>query len=110
MMLKKSERVARSDFGTFFKKGKRLHSEHLTAIVSPAPSFHGSVVVSKKVSKLAVERNTLRRRVYAQLYALKKKEFEGAVIVTLKPSFSTLTKKEAQAEITALVVRIAKSA
>lgn len=109
-MLKKSERVTRSDFGTFFKKGKRLHGEHVLAVVAPSPTFHASVVVSKKVSKLAVERNTFRRRVYAQLYTLKKREFKGVVIVTLKPSFSSLTKAEAKTAIEALVVRIMKSA
>jgi ribonuclease P protein component len=109
-MLKKSERVARADFSRFFKQGKRLHGEHLTAVVSPFPTFHASVVVSKKVSKRAVERNTFRRRVYAQLYALKKQEFKGVVIVTIKPSFATLTKAEAKVAIEALVVRIIKSA
>lgn len=109
-MLKKSERVARADFGAFFKKGKRLHSEHVSVVVAPSPTFHASVVVSKKVSKQAVLRNTFRRRVYAQLYALKKRGFTGVVIVTLKPSFSSLTKAEAKATIEALVVRILKSA
>lgn len=109
-MLKKSERITRSDFNTFFKKGKRLSSEHIMAIVSLSPNFHASVVVSKKVSKQAVLRNTYRRRVYAQLYTLKKREFKGVVIVTLKPSFASLTKAEAKAVIEALVVRIMKSA
>lgn len=109
-MLKKSERVTRSDFGTFFKKGKRLHSEYATVVVSPFPHFHASVVVSKKVSKRAVDRNTYRRRVYAQLYTLKKQEYKGVVIVSLKPPFASLTKNTAQDEIKALVVRILKSA
>lgn len=109
-MLKKSERVARSEFSAFFKQGKRIHSDHITAVVSPFPTFHASVVVSKKVSKQAVERNTFRRRIYAQLYTLKKKDFKGVVIVTVKPSFSSLTKAEAKAAIEALVVRIMKSA
>lgn len=109
-MLKKSERVARTDFNTFFKKGKRLHGEHWMAVVAPYPTFHASVVVSKKVSKQAVLRNTYRRRVYAQLYTLKKQQFKGVVIVTLKPSFALLTKNMAKTEIDALVVRIVKSA
>jgi ribonuclease P protein component len=71
-MLKKVERVSRAGFDAFFKKGKRHYSEHATLVFSSFPTFHGSVVVSKKVSKLAVKRNTLRRRVYAQLATLKK--------------------------------------
>lgn len=109
-MLKKSERVARSDFGSFFKKGKRLHGDHLMATVAPYPTFHGAVVVSKKVSKHAVDRNTFRRRVYAQLYTLKKKNFTGVIIVTLKPSFASLTKAEAKIAVESLIVRILKSA
>ena len=109
-MLKKTQRVSRADFATFFKKGNRHHSDHATVVVSPFPTFHGSVVVSKKVSKLAVTRNTLRRRVYAQLAALKKQNHTGVYIVVLKPSFATLTKSEAAEQMARLIVRTVKSA
>jgi ribonuclease P protein component len=109
-MLKKSERVARSDFGAFFKKGRKVHGDHVFAVVSPYLTFHASVVVSKKVAKSAVERNTYRRRVYAQLLILKRRGFKGVVIITLKPTFSELTRIEAKAALEALIVRIEKSA
>lgn len=80
------------------------------ATVTPYPTFHGAVVVSKKVSKRAVDRNMFRRRVYAQLYVLKKKDFTGVVIVTLKPSFALLTKAESKTALDSLIVRILKSA
>lgn len=109
-MLKKMQRVQRADFAAFFKKGKRFHSEHITIIFTPFPKFHGSVVVSKKVSKLAVTRNLLRRRAYAKLSIFKNKEKTGVFIVVLKPSFATLTKKEAQEHLEQLIVKIVKSA
>lgn len=109
-MLKKSHRVGRADFATFFKKGRRFHSEHATLVFSPFPTFHGSVVVSKKVAKRAVARNTLRRRVYAQLYGLTQKNQAGVFIVVLKPTFATLSRARARLEIDSLIVRTQKSA
>ncbi|MEN9920280.1 MAG: Ribonuclease [Candidatus Parcubacteria bacterium] len=107
-MLKKSERVARADFLQFFKTGRRFHSTHLTLVYVPHPTFHGSVVVSKKVSKLAVTRNKIRRRIYARLQTLR--AIGGVYIVHVKPSFSTLTKHEAGLEIEALIGRMKKTA
>ena len=66
-MLAKSERLSVTEFDQYFKTGKRFHFTHCTIIYSPLATLHGSVVVGKKVSKKAVIRNTIRRRVYAQL-------------------------------------------
>lgn len=109
-MLKKTQRVQRADFAGFLKNGKRFHSTHITIIFTSFPTFHASVVVSKKVSKLAVTRNTLRRRVYAKLATVKNKDKTGVFIAVLKPSFATLTKKMAQEEVTQLIVKIQKAA
>jgi ribonuclease P protein component len=66
--------------------------------------------VSKKVSKSAVTRNTLRRRVYAKLGAQSVKKQTGVFVVVLKPTFAALTRKEAGEEISCLIVKITKSA
>jgi ribonuclease P protein component len=76
-MLKKADRLGRVDFDTFFKKGRRFHSEYATLVYSPHSTFHASVVIGKKVHKQAVIRNTLRRRIYAQLAGEKKKGTTG---------------------------------
>lgn len=107
-MLKKGERVARADFLQFFKTGRRFHSAHLTLVYTPYPTFHGSVVVSKKVSKQAVTRNSIRRRIYARLHTLRASG--GVYIINVKPSFGTLTKNEARAEIETLIGRMKKTA
>lgn len=108
-MLKKEQRVSRVDFVGFLKTGKRLHSTHLTLIYSSFPTFHGSVVVSKKVSKQAVTRNTLRRRIYAQMHHMKDTS-PGVYIVMVKPGFASVSRLQALQEIKALIGRIAKTA
>ncbi len=74
IMLAKKHRLTRAEFSKYFKTGKRTNSPIGTLIVSPNKSFHGAVVVGKKVSKKAVGRNVLRRRAYAQLYSKFKEE------------------------------------
>jgi len=108
-MLAKVERLSRAEFVAFFKSGKRIHTNHLTLVFSPHPTFHGSVVVSKKVSKQAVTRNTIRRRIYSELRTLRTVRV-GVYIVMVKPSLNTLTKKEMQVEISALIERMRKPA
>ena len=109
-MLKKAQRLSRTDFATYFKGGKRLHTDCATLIFHPHPTFHWSVVVSKKVSKLAVTRNTIRRRVYAQLYKLKTEHKTGVWIVLIKPTYCQLTKQSARTQIQLLIERAAKPA
>lgn len=108
-MLNKEQRVSRVDFLSFLKSGKRFHSTHLTLIYSPFPTFHGSVVVSKKVSKQAVVRNTLRRRIYAQMQQLKDTS-PGVYIVMVKPGFASVSRLEALQEIKVLIGRMSKTA
>lgn len=95
-MLKKRERLTRAAFSRSFAIGKRYHSPSVQLIVAPGDSFHGSVVVGKKVYKKAVDRNRLRRRLYGVLYQWSKKPSlpKATYIVITKPvgtSFSSKT-------------------
>lgn len=109
-MLKKTERLTTRQFAEFFKMGKRHQFSHCTIIYTPYQTLHASVVVSKKVAKQAVKRNTLRRRVYAQLYQhLKRAEKTGVYIVILKPTFSTLTRASAAEQITTSIATVLKN-
>ena len=108
-MLQKSERVTRSEFLRLYKAGKKLHSKHLTVSISPTPGFHGSVVVSKKVSKRAVIRNTIRRRIYSELRSLRSCS-PATYIVMVRPPYADLSKGLARAELLELIGRIQKSA
>jgi ribonuclease P protein component len=94
-MLKKTERLNRLVFSNHFSKGKRTYGLYTTIIYSPSEGFLSSVVVSKKVSKKAPVRNTIRRRVYGIIEKLKKDyNLVGAYIVILKPEVVKLSKKE----------------
>ncbi len=70
-MLPKKRRIKRSEFANILSKGKRYNSEHLLLYVSPIDpdginkESRFSFSVSKKVSKLSVDRNKHRRRGYA---------------------------------------------
>ncbi len=93
-MLKKTERLDRSSFSNYFKKGKRINGTYATIINYPAPTLFGSVVVGKKVSKSAVKRNSIRRRIYGILDILRvEKELKGVYIIIAKPEVSKLSKK-----------------
>lgn len=96
-MFKKAERLSKREFDEVFRIGKRHHFPHLTVIIAPRESRSVSVVVGKKVSRLAVRRNTLRRRIYAILReVLTQYSFNQAMIVITKPSFNSLTRTAAE--------------
>jgi len=91
-MLSKKERLSRDAFNRFFSVGKRFRSDSFDLIYAPHPTFHGAVVISKKVASRAVARNTMRRRVYSLLHEQGK---SGIWIVILRktpqiPSRATL--------------------
>jgi ribonuclease P protein component len=106
-MLSKQERLSRSQFSTYFKLGKRFHSDYYTLLVSPAPTFLVSVVVSKKVAKKAHDRNRLKRRLYSILGSLNKDQtLTGAYILIVKPQLAKLTKKVLFTEIAAALAQV----
>ena len=105
-MLAKKNRLSRAEFSKYFKTGKRTHSPIATLIISPHDSFHGAVVVGKKVSKKAVTRNKLRRRAYAQLYNRFKNKNTGVYILVLKPAIVNLTRQEQHRKLSELIDKV----
>jgi ribonuclease P protein component len=100
-MLSKKERLNRTQFSTFFAKGRRFHGLYTTLIVSPHNQFLASVVVSKKVFKLAHDRNRIRRRIYSLLRSFKTDlNLQGALIVMVKPAVSKLSVGEFKIALT----------
>lgn len=84
-MLKKTERLTKKEFDRFFASGRRYHNAMLSLVYSPAPEFHGAVVVGKKIYKKAVDRNRLRRRLYNIIYRMsREKNLKGVYIVLTK--------------------------
>lgn len=101
-MLKKKQRLSRSDFSQLLRNGKRIFSTNLILIYSKSTTTKCGLVVSKKTAKKAVERNLLRRRVYSVLgnNFSKLENFHVAVITQkgiTKLSFKELEKEIVQA-------------
>ncbi len=109
-MLKKKNRLNRSDFLKFSKTGKRIRNEAGTLIFSPYPTLHASVVVSKKVAKQAVERNQFRRSVYGILQTKKQNGLTGVFILILSPQVKQMTKRQFRLTTQTLIERIANHA
>lgn len=106
-MLKKAQRLTRKEFEHFFAVGKRLHSPFFQVIYHESPHMHGSAVVGKKVAKKAVDRNTLRRRIYGILYPyLKTNTVPQTVIVVAKVGARTLPRKQFTMELKSLLERL----
>lgn len=109
-MFKKSERLSKSEFTHYFGVGSKKHFKHLTCIISPATTRKVAVVVGKKVAKSAVKRNTIRRRVYAAIRKELDQQDKGVLIVIVKPSFATLSRKVAVSEVATMIAQVLKSA
>jgi ribonuclease P protein component len=105
-MFKKSHRLTRSAFTTTFQQGKRFHFPTHTIIIAPHDTLAVAVVTSKKVARLAVLRNRLRRRAYAAMCnaVLPPAQY----IVLLKPTFAALSRRQQQATISDSLARTIK--
>jgi ribonuclease P protein component len=78
-MLAKIYRFTTALFDRIFRKSKRISSNGFSFLVSPVWKNHSprfAVVVGKKVSKKAVERNRLRR----QLYEIVRQNLVGKIV------------------------------
>lgn len=110
-MFKKSERLGRAKFTEYFKIGRRFHSDSFTLIYSPAPLRAVAVVVGKKVYKGAVDRNTLRRRVYAAVREemVRKSITTGIFILIAKPGVKDVPPAIFVPELVNLLATVTKS-
>ncbi|MFA6094558.1 MAG: ribonuclease P protein component [Candidatus Paceibacterota bacterium] len=106
-MLPKKERIKREEMESILAKGALKHSRLFSVRVMKKDVLLSkySFVVSKKVAKLAVERNLLRRRGYSIIKELQsrivpgfnivffyKKGVEGASFVELKKEIENFLK------------------
>jgi len=108
-MFKKNERLSRPEFTAYFAKGTRHHFTHCTIITSPLATRKVSVVVGKKVAKSAVRRNSLKRRIYAQLRIVSDDiHFTGVLIIIAKPSYNALSRKSGNQALQLAVTTIYK--
>lgn len=106
-MFKKSERLDRTAFTQYFKIGKRSQTEYFTLIYTPALIRAVAVVVGKKVYKGAVDRNTLRRRVYAA--ARTNIGSTGVYVIIAKPTSKNLAQPEIAPAVATLLATVLKA-
>ena len=102
-MLKKKERLNREAFNRFFAAGTRLHSPFLQIVYTPHEELHASVVVPKKIERLAVRRNKIRRRIYDILRRTLHGRRGGIYIVIVKPGVQSPSYEALKAEISNII-------
>jgi len=112
-MFKKSVRLSHSEFMTFLSSGKRYHSTSLTITYTPGLVLRAAAVVGKKVAKDAVDRNRIRRRLYATLQRatinITAPCPTGAYIMVAKPGALKVPRLALQIEQISLLAQIAKA-
>ena len=104
-MLPQKERLSRELFNRSFSVGKRIHLPYLQLIVdSTSSSFHGSVVVSKKVYKKATDRNKLRRQLYAIMSTFYREHVSKATcIIIVKPNIKEVPRLKIREDLQELL-------
>lgn len=97
-MLKKEFRLTRKEFNGVFRKGRYFSFEDFTITYSKTGKAYARFAVScgLKISKKAVERNLIRRRIYEIIRLNYDTIPQGDYLVLVKPSilsknFSQLT-------------------
>ena len=65
-MLPKSKRLTRDDFSKFQKR-TTVRANYFDVTISPSKETRFACVVAKKRIKLAVDRNTVKRKIYSAL-------------------------------------------
>ena len=104
-------RLSRRAFTTYFKIGRRFQTPALTLVYSPTDTLAVAAVVGKKVSKQAVGRNRIRRRIYAGM----RRSFTvhtittGTYILIAKPAAATYSRAALAAELVTLLALPLKS-
>lgn len=103
-MLLKKYRLSRDYFKNLLQSRRFFHSEHFTLRVAPSPSGPRiGVSVSKKVSKKAVIRNRIRRRVYSVLEDFLPSLEDKLFLIIAKPKADTIKGDALKQELAGLL-------
>lgn len=98
-MLAKQKRITKQSFPR--KADFRLSDNTLSVTITHINQgkIRFSVVISKKVAKLAVTRNRARRRIYSILDSYKTTTSQMLIVIYVKKSIEKLTNQELKEEI-----------
>lgn len=109
-MLAKKERLTVAAFNEAFRNGQRVHGQHVQLIYAAGDSFQAAAVVGKKVYKKAVDRNRLRRQMYAVLAGWHKQhKVSGVFICIAKPTARQVSFTDVSTDILALLAKTTPS-
>lgn len=109
-MLPKQERLTYKDITSLPRPTGVCHSTHFKlSVYKHTDLFQVSIVVSKKVSKVAVRRNTIRRCLY-DVFAKHKEYLEGGMyVLRVKVGAEKVTKRQLCGELEELIGRVVKT-
>ena len=109
-MLARTYRLRKnSDFQRLYKSGKRFASANFAFYYTPSSMDYSQLgfVVSKKVSKSAVVRNTLRRRTSAIVEdSFGRIKIPIKAVILIRKDFSSIKPSELQKEIIGLIKEV----
>lgn len=87
--MKKQNRILKNqDFSKIIKTGKKIHQEDLSFYFIPKQqaNYRIGITISKKVSKLAVVRNKIKRQISAIIMQLIDDNWNKDVVIIVKIS------------------------
>ena len=102
-MLSKSNRIPRKSFGPLVGSRKYYNSDHFSLRIASSEGVRVAVSVSKKVSKKAVIRNRIRRRVYSVVRGILPYLSSRLFLLIAKPGVEKVTGQVLQNELAALL-------
>lgn len=109
--MKKNNRLLKnSDFRNIIRSGNKINSYNFSIYYSKnnLDKYRIGITISKKVSKLAVERNLLKRRINAAINELKLSNINIDIVIIAKPSSNQLEYQIIKNEITNSLIKIWK--
>jgi ribonuclease P protein component len=99
-MLKKIHRINKTrDFQKVYRTGKTVHTPALVIKFLQSPKFRAAFVVNKKVSKLAVERNRIKRAVREEVRLLMPSLIVGDYMLVAKQTATGFSNKDLRTQL-----------
>ncbi len=103
-MLPKNRRISRKLFKEIISQKKRFSSQNFSLQVASNDKARFAVSVSKKISKKAVVRNKIRRRVYSVIGEFMSETKPGFYLIIAKPGAQEIKGEKLRNELKKLLV------
>ncbi len=105
-MLKKVNRINTTrDLQKVYRRGQTLHTPALVIKFVPAEKIRFGFVVSRKISKLAVERNRIKRAMRELLRLHMAELASGDYMIVTKPNAASYTNKQLNDQLFGILKR-----